>query len=650
MPFDGFVTKCISEELNIILAGGRIEKIQQPERDEIHLVIRNNGQNHRLLISSNAASPRIHLTTGAKENPEKAPMFCMILRKHIGGGRILGISAPDFERAVGIRLESTNELGDVAQKTLMVEIMGRHSNIILINEDGRIIDSLVHVDQDMSSVREVMPARPYSPPPPQDKMIPGRVACAEIVRRIASARDELPAKKINAALLDVIMGASPLFCRELCHRAGVGDSTPLALASEVDLEALGGVLASIMDDVANEKYSPCVVLRESPLLAGDKRVFYDNGDGRDMLDFYCWIVGSTGAEVRRHGTMSSAIDEFYEGRARAASLAQRKAWLIKLVAGNIARCQKKLAIQQESMREAAGYNDLKLYGELITANIHNIGPGNNSVSLLNYYLDSGDEYVDVKLDGDISPQANAQNYFRRYRKAASTLKHAEIQAAESARELAYLESVLHELDMSQNSREIDEIRQELSSQRYVSGQAAGKGGRGGRGKSGGAKGGGGNQGRKGGGKKGGREQAGYAGFSPNAGAGRNESQSAPYTFVSSDGLTIFVGKNNRQNDMLTMRTASSNDIWLHARGIPGAHVLIKKQQGEVPHGTLLEAANLAAYYSKSRMSENVGVDYTAAKHVRKPSGAKPGMVIYDNQRTMFVTPDATLLSHLINNT
>ena len=659
MPFDGFVTKCIAEELNIILAGGRVDKIQQPERDEVHLAVRNNGKNYRLLICSNAASPRIHLTGSAKENPERAPMFCMVLRKHIGGGRIVGIVARDLERVVEIKIESANELGDMSAKTLIAEIMGKHSNIILINDNGRIIDSIVHVDQDMSSVREIMPARVYAPPPPQDKLIPGagEEACGAIIGRVASWLDDQPMKKIGAALLEATMGASPLFCRELCHRAGIDALTPLALIGAGELGALRGALAAVMRDAFNEKYAPGIAIAGAG--AAGAGVAGENPAGgvipaagtNSLLDFYCWEIKTSGAAFLRYDTMSEAVDEFYAGRARAASLAQRKAWLVKLVTGHIARCKKKLALHQESMREVADYEIFKLFGELITANIHNIGQGVENVSLLNYYSESGTECVDIALDSGLSPQSNAQAYFRKYRKAASTRKNAEIQAAESGRELEYFESVLQELDMSRDNAEIEEIRLELASQKYVS-DGLGKHGRAGKHAGNGAK-------RTGGAKRsgsGGAKRSGSGGAQRSGGGGahgtikgggrRSDEPSAPHVFISSDGLTIFVGKNNRQNDRLALKTAASNDIWLHARGIPGSHVLIKKQQGDIPESTLLEAASLAAYFSKARMGENVGVDYTAARHVRKPSGAKPGMVIYDNQRTINATPNETLLSRL----
>jgi predicted ribosome quality control (RQC) complex YloA/Tae2 family protein len=331
----------------------------------------------------------------------------------------------------------------------------------------------------------------------------------------------------------------------------------------------------------------------------DSGAGWSAADGRAAqapTDFYCMALACAG-EARPAPSMSAAMDAFYEAKTRAAALASKKAALAKIIGNNSGRCRKKLAIQLESMRESASRDLYRLHGELITANLHAIRPGASSATLLNYHSDKPDDYAEIALDKDLSPQANAQRYFRKYRKASSTWKNAEAQSKESQKELAYLESVLQALDMAEYPYEIDEIRSELSAQRYLPQPRA--------------------KGRK-----------------PAAPA----PESLPRLFTSSDGLRIYVGKNNRQNDRLTMKTASSADIWLHVRNMPGSHVIIKKERGDIPEATLLEAASLAAYFSRARQSGNVSVDYTAAKNVKKPPGAKPGMVIYDNFRTLSANP------------
>ncbi|MDR1060044.1 MAG: NFACT family protein, partial [Clostridiales bacterium] len=435
-----------------------------------------------------------------------------------------------------------------------------------------------------------------------------------ILARLAALRDEQPMQRLDRAVLDSVMGFSPLLCRELCRRAGLPDGLPLALAGRGDLQALGGAMDRLMDDVRGRRYEPCVIYASSagaassasargesgaamvPAGIGDSAGGAgESGAPQKPSDFYCFALQCAGTASPR-GTMSAAMDEYYAAKALAASLASRKAALAKVVGTNAGRCRKKLAIQQESMRDSANRDTYRLYGELITANLHAIRSGAASARLLNYCSDAPDDYADIALDEDLSPQANAQLYFRKYRKASSTWKNAEIQSRESQKELAYLESVQQALDMAENQYEIDEIRAELSAQKYLP-QARAKG----------------------------RKPA-------------PAPESLPRLFTSGDGLRIYVGKNNRQNDRLTLKTASSADIWLHARNMPGSHVIIKKERGDVPEATLLEAASLAAYFSRARWGENVSVDYTAAKNVKKPPGAKPGMVTYENFGTLSVNP------------
>ena len=597
MPFDGIVTKCIAEELNYRLNSGRIEKVHQPERDEIHIIIRSQGENHRLLISANPSNPRIYLTQRTKENPAAAPLFCMLLRKHLAGGKILSITAENCERIIQIQIESANEMGDISTKTLIVEIMGKHSNIILLNEDFKIIDALIHVDKDMSSVREVMPARVYTAPPPQIKMIPGLHTAEEIINRITAASQEVTILHLGKALLDTIMGFSPLLCREVCFRSALEEKVSLSRINQQEWSGLEETLSTVFGQIRNAEYAPSLLYQDLPDPVSG------SANQTNLLDYHCFPITSTGYPVS-YPSMSEALDDYYDFKGRNASLQQRKSSLLKQISNNMNRCKKKYAIQQESIRESANAEKYKLFGELLTANIYTVLSGAKSVSLFNYYSDTQDEYVDISLDPDLSPQANAQRYFKKYRKAASTQKNAIAQAVETEKELIYLESVLHELEMSGSAQEIDEIKIELTHQKYLSVT----------------------QNKK---KKPMRVQL-----------------SAPHIFISTDGLNIYVGKNNRQNDQLTMKTASSNDIWLHVKDMPGSHVIIEKKQNDIPMNTILEAASLAAYFSKAKMSENVRVDYTTVRNVKKPSGSKPGMVIYEHYKSLFVTPNEQLMIQL----
>ncbi|MCX7842945.1 MAG: NFACT family protein [Clostridia bacterium] len=576
MAFDGVVTKCVVQELSEMLVGGRIEKIFQPEQDEITINVRSKGRNLRLILSASPNYPRIHFTQAVRENPSTPPVFCMLLRKHICGGRVTGVEFSNFERLAGINIEAINEMGDITCKKLIIEIMGRHSNIILLNEDGKILDSIKHIDSDISSKREIMPARQYTPPPPQEKQDPESLD----IKAFLKAMRDTAGVNIESYLLSNIKGFSPLLCREICHRSALDGKFHADRIDEASLQRLETVLAETIASISGNRFTPCIV--------------YGNDLKDSPIDFHCLEITQF-PNVRYFDSMSHVLELYYSEKDKAERLKQKKADLNKVLGSSLDRCKKKISIQQEKLREVSDREKLKLYGELVTANIYCIPRNAKKVSLLNYYSEDR-EYVDVPLDENLSPQENAQRYFKRYSKAKSAFIHTSHQLEESLRELEYLESVLHMLDISSNLQEISEIRQELAEQGYVSG------------------------GRK-------------------ALQKKQAKASAPLAYRSSDGFDIYVGKNNKQNDILTMKLSSSNDIWLHTREIPGSHVILRKLQNNIPQNTLLEAAMIAAYHSKACNSSNVPVDYTQVKNVKKPSGAKPGMVIYDNFKTIVVTPD-----------
>ena len=583
MPFDGVVTKNVVEELQQILVGSRIEKIFQPEADEIIMNVRAKQQNLRLVLSASASYPRIHLTGISKENPSSPPMFCMLLRKHIAGGRITGVEFFDFERIVSIQVESVNELGDIAPKQLIIEIMGRHSNIILLNDQNKILDSIKHVDNEVSSVREVMPARPYILPPSQGK---ASIQCFDLDAFAYNIKNT-PMVKIESYLLENIKGFSPLLCRQICHAAGLEPRIPAEALTIGNIKMLQTALKNTRELILSNKFSPCII--------------YEDKNHTIPLDFHS-LPMTQYANTKYFDSINEVLDVFYSQRDRHERLKQKKADLVKVINNNIDRCSKKTAIHQASLRDAADKEKFRLYGELITANIYCITSGLKKVSLGNYYSESN-ECLDIPLDENLSPQQNAQRYFKKYSKARSTHEYATRQLNEAIGELAYLESVQHLLDSSSTLAEIEEIRQELAEQGYIN-------------------------------------------LRQKPSKKKQEKGSNPLVFKSSDGFEIFVGKNNRQNDYLTMKASSSNDIWLHVRNAPGSHVVIRKLNKDIPESTLFEAAMLAAFHSRSKMSSNVAVDYTQIKHVKKPGGAKPGMVIYDSFKTIIVTPDESKINML----
>lgn len=579
MPFDGVVTKCIVDEFKATLIGGRIDKIFQPEKDELIINIRSQSKNYKLLMSANPSYPRVHFTEVSKENPAVPPVFCMLLRKHLGGGKITDVIFHDFERIVTICAESINELGDLVTKKLVIEIMGRHSNIILLNNEDKILDAIKHVDKDISSIREVMPARPYTLPPVQDKHNPVTADIKSIIFGLDVGI------KVEKVLLDTFRGFSPLLCREICFRAQIDSrKTPIDLTEEEKI-SLCNTLLSFIEDIKAERYIPSIA--------------YADEDNGTPVDFHCFPMNQY-SKSTPIDTMSEAIDRFYVNLDHSDRLKQKKSGVQKVLHNALERCRKKIAIQNEKLAEVQNREHLKLYGELLTANIYCLESGSKIARVLNYYSEN-EEYVDIDLDENKTIEENAQVYYKKYNKAKSTFSATTKQLEDSQAELEYLESVQALLDDCQTPAEIEEIRQELGQQGYliIKGQR----------------------------KKG-------------------EKIASPLVYVSSDGLQILVGRNNIQNDKLTLKTASSNDIWLHTKNIPGSHVIIKKQHGPIPNNTLFEAAVIASWHSKAKMSSNVEVDCTEIRNVKKPSGAKPGRVIYVNYQTFVVNPDKEIVQKL----
>ncbi len=579
MPFDGIVTKSIVDELSQKLVGGRIDKVLQPENDEIVLVVRAWSETHRLVMSASANYPRIHITKLVKDNPQSPPVFCMLLRKHISGGRILSFQFNDYERIVGVVIEASNELGDVSSKKLIIEIMGRHSNIILVNDQNKIIDSIKHIDSDISRVREVMPARPYVLPPAQSKISPASLDTKVLMEMLNSSP-----QTVDKFLLEHIKGFSPLLCREVIHRAGIDLRTSAKGLDESMQAALKTALDDMISDIEQGNYSPCIV--------------FEDEKHQNPLDFHC-LRQNQYSHVLGIDSISLVLDKFYSARDTAERLRLKKSDIYKVLNTAIDRCSKKISIQQDTLRNVADREKLKLFGELITANIYTIPKSVKEVSLINYYSETG-ESVTIPLNPNLSPQENAQRYFKKYSKAKSTFTYTKKQLEDSLKELEYLEGVLQLLDNCTTLKEIDEVRQELSEQGYITIKR--------------------------------RKRA-------KSQSGKKDSLSEPLRFRSSDGFDIYVGKNNKQNDYLTLKLAQSKDIWLHTKDIAGSHVVIKRNGKDIPDTTIEEAAVLAAWHSKARMSANVPVDYTAVKNVSKPSGARPGMVIYVNNKTAIVTPE-----------
>ena len=574
MSYDGFVTHSVVHELNGKILGGKIDKIYQPESDEIIISVRTFDGNYRLLLSASASNARVHLTTSKRENPMTPPMLCMLMRKHLLGGKIIGIEQVDFDRIIKIDIECYNELGDLGVKSIISEIMSRHSNIIFIDENNKILDSAKHVDFTVSAVRQILPGFVYQLPPKQEKMSPKEFSLLDFINDFTKEDKDILLDKF---LLGKIMGLSPLIAREIVYR--FSNHTKIA-KREINDYKFAATVDLFLKDIVSDKYSPCLVLEKDT--------------GKPMY-FSCVELTQyeNVAEINILDSISEIIDKYYLTRASQERMKQKSANILKLVHNNIDRCTKKLVMHRENLEKAKNRDKYKICGDLLTANMYRVKFGMDEVCVENYY-DNNSE-LKIKLDPNISPSQNAQKYYKKYNKAKVTEKYAEEQIVGAEEELEYLETVQESILKAESPRDLSEIKEELAEQGYISNTASKK-------------------------KK-------------------KTQKSMPMKFISSDGYEILVGRNNKQNDEVTIRMSYSTDIWLHTKNIPGSHTLIRTNgSGEVPDSTILEAAQLAAYYSKAKNSAQVPVDYTQIKNVKKPNGAKPGFVIYEKNNTVYVTP------------
>jgi len=584
MALDAIAVRCIVDELNEKVLGCRVDKIYQPEKDELILHAKDRERGGAILLSANASNARVCLTRRSMENPIKAPMFCMILRKHLQSGRITSISQPDSERIIEIEVEAYDELGDRSNKKLIIEIMGRHSNIILVNKEGLIIDSIKRVTSDMSRVRQVLPGISYTYPPKQDKIDIFVLTKEELQKRMAAQPSSMT---IAQALSSIINGISRSTAAEIAAAAGIDGKSTLADISASSIDTLWCALERFVDDVKNGNWNPCVIYDETGY----------------PLDFYVFDVHrKVNGSIKHMNSISEALEEYYAQKDAIDHLKQKTADLYKLISTYLERARRKLEVQQKELAEAENADLYKLYGQLITANLYQLKPGQSEAKVINFYSENMEEIV-IPLDPRLTPIENAQRYFKLYNKAKNAVKVLNEQIEQTKEEIEYLEGQLDNINNCTEEADIEEIRGELMQQGYIRF----------------------------------RQQI----------SGKNKIRpSQPHHFISSTGMDVYVGKNNIQNDMLTLKWANKNDYWLHVKDLPGSHVIIRTQGKEPDQKTLMEAAMLAAYYSKARDSSNVPVDYTQCKYVNKPSGAKPGKVIYTNYKTIYITPDKALIKNL----
>lgn len=578
MSLDGAFLHIVKSEL-MPLIGSRVDKVYQPSREELVISLRTFRDGaKKLLFSANSMSARVCLTQAAFENPQQPPMLCMLMRKHLGGGRLTDIRQDGLERILYFDFECVNEIGDTVTNTLIAEIMGRHSNIILVR-DGKVVDSIKRITDDISSVRRVLPNIIYETPPRENRLCLTECSADEVISAIDGSSDRL-AKKLTA----VLEGISPIFARECAYYA----------AKDID------AVCSELTDSARDRLK-FILNKAKKALDGnaDFTIISDlNGRKKD----FCFInieQYSTAMLVSHCDSANALLDMFFAAAGKTERTKQRAHDLLKLLVNAYERVSRKLELQKKELSDCSEREVFRVCGDLINANIWQLEKGMTKCTLEDF---TTGEPREISLDARLTPAQNAQKYYNEYRKLDTAEKMLTQLIAKGKQELLYIDSVFDAVSRTESELELNEIRRELREQGYLRGG--------------------------------------------NKAEEKAKKLSEPLKFRSSDGYEILVGKNNRQNDLLTLKTAKATDIWLHTKDIAGSHVIIRTEGGEVPQQTISEAAQIAAYHSKARESSQVPVDCTAVKFVKKPAGAKPGMVIFTNNRTMYVTPQEELINSL----
>ena len=584
MPLDALCLSGVVHELQNALSGAKIDKIYQPGRDEVVLALRAPAGNVKLLLSANPSHPRAHLTQISRENPDKPPMFCMLLRKHLSGARLLELVQPPMERVVDLRLEALDELGDRVERRLVLEAMGRHSNLILLDGEGRIMDCLRRVDSDMSARRQVLPGLFYRLPPAQEKLDPSSLDRAALESALAAAPEESQADKW---LLDTFGGLSPLICRELAFRAGGATDARLHQMGEGGRSRLLDELEGLLRSVQENSFTPVMLEKEG-----------------HPSDFTFQPISQYGPAVScvPFPSFSALLDRFYEQRENQERVRQRGQDLIRSVTNARDRAARKIGLQEQELAATRDRERLRQFGDIITSNLHAMEKGMSRLTAADFY-DPECPQIHIPLDPLLTPQQNAAKYYKEYNKAKTAESILTLQLEKGRRDLDYLNSVLEAIALAEGERDLQEIRQELTDTGYL---------------------------RR-----------------PSKARDRGKRvASKPMEFRSSSGLRISVGKNNTQNDLLTTKQAFKSDLWFHTQKIHGSHVILWTEGGQPNLTSIQEAAQLAAWFSQGRASGKVAVDYTPVKYVKKPGGARPGMVVYTTYETAYVAPDGELARRL----
>lgn len=572
MAFDGIVISNLTKELSDHLVGGRINKIAQPEKDALLLTIKANSGQERLFISANASLPLVYLTDTNKPSPMVAPNFCMLLRKHLNSARIISITQPQLERIIKIEIEHLNELGDLCTKYLIIEIMGKHSNIIFVDDQNMIIDSIKHISGFVSSVREVLPGREYFIPQTQEKADPNTITEEDFIPAVF--QKPLP---LNKAIYTSLIGFSPLMANELCVRSSLDASLPTSAFSEMEQIHLYRNFERLMEDVTSGNFAPNIIYKDQ------KPVEYASV----VLSSY------EGYETQNYETISKLLETYYAQKDLYSRMQQKSVDLRKIISNSLERSTKKYDLQLRQLKDTEKRDKYKVYGELINTYGYNVEEGAKSMTCLNYYTN---EEITIPLDPTLSAIENGKKFFAKYNKLKRTFEALSVQTKETQDEIAHLESISSALDIATSNEDLSQIKEELI-------------------------------------------QFGYLKRRGPVGKKKKQLSSKPMHFISSDGFHMYVGKNNFQNDELTFKFATGNDWWFHAKGIAGSHVVVKTEGNELPDRTFEEAGRLAGHFSKGSGQDKVEIDYTEKKNVKKPSGGKPGFVVYYTNYSLMISPD-----------
>ena len=576
MALDAATLALCARELKTTLLDSRIDKIFEPTRDEVLLLLRTRTDTYRLLLSARSGSARVCLTGESFENPATPPGFCMLLRKHLAGGRLLDIRMEPGERIVFFDFQCVNEMGDLVKNTLAAELMGRYSNLVLV-QDGRILDALKRVDFEDSAIRQLLPGLPYTMPPRPARPDFFSVSSAALVA-LAMQKD-LP---VADALMKSCGGVGPVVCREAAFRA-LGDShRPANELTAAEQSALAAALDAIRDDHA----------------AGGVPTAAAAPDGRPVEFSFTALTQYGPDACRTYPDFSALLEDYYAVKDRAERLRQKSRDLLKTVRNLHERAVRKQAARTEELAQSEASDELRIKGELVQANLWQIERGMSSVTVDNYYTGQKET---IPLDVRLSPSGNAQKYFKEYKKKQTAAKMLARLLEEGAREIEYLETVVYEVETASGEQALGEIRAELKSQGYLKYYKV-----------------------------------------------RDKKQKPAdfFRYRSTDGFLILVGRNNAQNDKLTLHTARGRDLWFHVKNAPGSHTVVISEGQPIPDSTREEAAQLAVLHSSQAGGAKVPVDYTFVRNIRKTGDLKPGMVLYDTYETAYITPDPALREKL----